>query len=1028
MVLLPALEDDFLISLKKKKKKKKKRRNLSLITYMDCRFMTMSKVYAKNGFAPHRIPQSEGNHNGWLSEEEEADSDSESTTRHLWWEEFCPSNKMERLENEFWNHKMIGANHAGYTDRFHELSKLVPYMVTPKSLALGWRRNERGGGNQVRGRAYNASMNAAEAAKDSSVVTGTFSLNDHFATVLFDSGADFSFISTKFAPILNMKPSIANPGYVMRIASWARNFDICDRRNGLFVEVFPDDLKGLPPQRQVEFRIELIPGATPVAKSPYRLAPSKMQELSEQLKELQDKGFIRPSHSPWGAPVLFVKKKDGSMRMCIDYHELNKLTVKNRYPLPRIDDLFDQLQGARYFSKIDLRSGYHQLRVHEDDILKTAFRTRMLGSQGSYKIKLAVVDKGEKVVRQNSASAEILATRVKNWKAPTTPSEVRSFLGLAGYYRRFIANFSKIAKPFTSLTQKNQKVEDFIVYCDASNQGLGCMLMQRDKDLNMHQRRWIELFSDYECKIRYHPSKADVVANALSRKEHVKPRRVRAMAMTIQSGMKVLILAAQKEAFEQENLPSERLNREDYSTERLAWIYIDEIVARHGVPMSIISDRDGRFTSRCWQTVQKALGTRLDYEYAYHPQTGYGQIPKTTAWNEFSSTMASAIICLATNQKFNFSKFIFEGSAMPTNPHHTPTIIIQSSNQPQKTQKPRKRKRKDTQVPQSSDPSNNVADKAVHKELGDWVTCWRRPLLLLVGCVVIYVAASSLEAEQDSDITLVNVQDDADNEMFDVNALNGEEVFVAAQNENVVEEVVDATQVSTAATTITITTKEITLAQALEALKTSKPKVKGIVFQDPSTITTTTTISSQQSQDKGKGIMIEEPVKPMKKKVQIMLDKEAALNLQAELDEEERPAREEAEKEKEANISLIEEWDDIQAKIDVDYQLAERLQAQEQEELSDAEKDTLFQQLLEKKRKHFAEKKYPFIPSTLTMMLEKKLQIDYESEMAYQLCKLIMKKESRRRADARECKEAKDEEEVAIDAIPLAVKSPSIVG
>ncbi|GJS28967.1 putative nucleotidyltransferase, ribonuclease H [Tanacetum coccineum] len=143
-----------------------------------------------------------------------------------------------------------------------------------------------------------------------------------------------------------------------------------------FVDVFPEDLSGLPPQRQVEFRIDLIPGATPVAKSPYRLAPSEMQELSGQLQELQDKGFIRPSHSPWGAPVLFVKKKDGSFRMCIDYRELNKLTVKNRYPLPRIDDLFDQLQGSRYFSKIDLRSGYHQLRVHEDDIPKTAFRTR----------------------------------------------------------------------------------------------------------------------------------------------------------------------------------------------------------------------------------------------------------------------------------------------------------------------------------------------------------------------------------------------------------------------------------------------------------------------------------------------------------------------------------------------------------------------------------------------------------------------------------------------------------------------------
>ncbi|GJV47869.1 putative nucleotidyltransferase, ribonuclease H, partial [Tanacetum coccineum] len=128
-----------------------------------------------------------------------------------------------------------------------------------------------------------------------------------------------------------------------------------------FPEVFPEDLKGLPPQRQVEFHIDLVPGATPVAKSPYRLAPSEMQELSEQLQELQDKGFIRPSHSPWGASVLFVKKKDGSFRMCIDYRELNKLTVKNRYPLPRIDDLFDQLQGSRYFSKIDLRSGYHQL-------------------------------------------------------------------------------------------------------------------------------------------------------------------------------------------------------------------------------------------------------------------------------------------------------------------------------------------------------------------------------------------------------------------------------------------------------------------------------------------------------------------------------------------------------------------------------------------------------------------------------------------------------------------------------------------
>ncbi|GKC01266.1 hypothetical protein Tco_0987402 [Tanacetum coccineum] len=142
-----------------------------------------------------------------------------------------------------------------------------------------------------------------------------------------------------------------------------------------FPEVFPEVLPGLPLTRQVEFQIDLIPGAAPVGRAPYRLAPSVMKELSEQLKELSDKSFIRPSSSPWGAPVLFVKKKDGSFWMCIDYHELNKLAVKNRYPLPRIGDLFDQLQGSSVYSKIDLRSSYHQLRVQEG-VPKTAFRTR----------------------------------------------------------------------------------------------------------------------------------------------------------------------------------------------------------------------------------------------------------------------------------------------------------------------------------------------------------------------------------------------------------------------------------------------------------------------------------------------------------------------------------------------------------------------------------------------------------------------------------------------------------------------------
>ena len=143
-----------------------------------------------------------------------------------------------------------------------------------------------------------------------------------------------------------------------------------------YPDVFPEELPGMPPDRDIEFVIDLVPGTAPIAKRPYRMAASELAELKKQLEELQRIGFIRPSSSPWGAPVLFVKKKDGSMRLCVDYRALNEVTIKNKYPLPRIDDLFDQLKGARYFSKIDLRSGYFQLKIRESDIPKTAFVTR----------------------------------------------------------------------------------------------------------------------------------------------------------------------------------------------------------------------------------------------------------------------------------------------------------------------------------------------------------------------------------------------------------------------------------------------------------------------------------------------------------------------------------------------------------------------------------------------------------------------------------------------------------------------------
>ncbi|GJY67531.1 putative reverse transcriptase domain-containing protein [Tanacetum coccineum] len=425
-----------------------------------------------------------------------------------------------------------------------------------------------------------------------------------------------------------------------------------------FLEVFIEDLPGLPPTRQVEFQIDLVPGAAPVARAPYRLAPSEMKELSEQLKELSNIGFIRPSSSPWGAPVLFVKKKDGSFRMCIDYRELNKLTVKNRYPLPRIDDLFDQLQGSSVYSKIDLRSGYHQLRVREEDIPKTAFRTRYdhyefqvmpFGLRNAFAVFMDLMNRVckpyldkfvivfiddiliySKNKREHKEHLKLILELLKKEELYAKFSKC-----LVGYYRRFIKGFSKIAKPMTKLTQKKVKFEwgdkqeaafqllkqklcsapilalpegseDFIAYCDASKKGLGAVLMQREKvisyasrqlkiheknytthdlelgavvfalkiwrhylygtkctvftdhkslqhilnqkELNMRQRRWLELLSDYDCEIRYHPGKANVVADALSRKERDQPLRVRALVMTIGLDLPKQILNAHTEA------------------------------------------------------------------------------------------------------------------------------------------------------------------------------------------------------------------------------------------------------------------------------------------------------------------------------------------------------------------------------------------------------------------------------------------------------------------------------------------------
>ncbi|GKA92534.1 putative reverse transcriptase domain-containing protein, partial [Tanacetum coccineum] len=433
-------------------------------------------------------------------------------------------------------------------------------------------------GNEATAKAY--AIGGGGANPDSNVVTGTFLLNNRYASMLFDSGADRSFVSSTFSALLNVAPSTldtSHPFDIDLIPVELGSFDIiigddydggsksklniisCTKTQKYiqkgcqvylaqvtskktedqskekrledvpivqeFPEVFPEDLPRLPFARQVEFQIDLVPGAAPVARAPYRLAPAELQELSTQLQELSDRGFIRPSSSPWGAPVLFVKKKDGSFRMCIDYRELNRLTVKNRYPLPRIDDLFDQLQGSRVYSKIDLRSGYHQLRVHEEDIPKTAFRTRyghyefqvmLFGLSNAPAVFMDLMNRVCKPYLDRFVIVFIDDILIYSKSRKEHEGHLKLILGLLKKEELY-TKFSKYEFWLSKVQFLSHVIYKEGIYVDPAK-------IESIKDwaspktpIEIYQ--FLELLSDYDCEIRYHPGKENMVADALSRKE-----------------------------------------------------------------------------------------------------------------------------------------------------------------------------------------------------------------------------------------------------------------------------------------------------------------------------------------------------------------------------------------------------------------------------------------------------------------------------------------------------------------------------
>ncbi|GKB27231.1 putative reverse transcriptase domain-containing protein, partial [Tanacetum coccineum] len=618
-------------------------------------------------------------------------------------QEFCPSHEMQKLESELWKLAWSGAGPSCYTDSLMiglwdggSNGALTDEIVRNGSIKKVEKRgnvgepskDKNGRDDNKRTRTENAfatTVNPVEREIRNVIMsmleTVTVKQSEYGSTNLVPcSGMDW--LSNYKTEIICHEKVVRIPlldGKVLRVvgerskekarllmstkASDKKQKEIVVVRD--FPEVFPDDLYGLPSIREIEFWIKLIPGETSVAKSPYRLAPFELEELSGQLKELQDKGFLRPSSSPWGALVLFVKKKDGSFRMCIDYRELNKLTVKNSYPLPRIDDLFDQLQGSRYLNLLKTQEEHVEPLRLVLDLLKTE---KLYAKFSKCEFWLREVQFLGHVINGNEIHVDPSKIEaVKNWKAPRTLTET---------LKDKLYNAPILALPDGS--------EDFVVYCYAFGIGLGCVLIQRGKVIAYASRQLKineQSYTTYDLELgavvfalkiwRHYlileaqkeavdefaglqkgldemiEQKSDGTLYYLDRIWVPLKGEVRTLIMDEAHKSKYSVHpGADKMYYDLRDRTSsghdtiwvivDRLTksahflpmRKDYKMERLARLYLNEIVARHGVPISIISDRDSRFTSRFWQSMQEALGTHLDMSTAYHPQTD-GQSERT---------------------------------------------------------------------------------------------------------------------------------------------------------------------------------------------------------------------------------------------------------------------------------------------------------------------------------------------------------------------------------------------------------------